>query len=396
MKPVALRLPKGSLKQNIQKIVTNEINKLDISNDFIPIVTIDKSYKDPKKKFGAVYNGNVDNKKTTLSKYLKNNIQLLEDIKITVPTEINLKIVKGNANANDSKGELTIISNGVIFSNKNNVSEEIILASNSIIKDVKYNSNIKIKVNPLLIEKNAYIDFYANDNDWFFYSVSNVHCGRISISNTSKIGRKITENIESLPLANNLQKLTSNDTYYNPEKSFGVANKYQNPGGMCFAITMARIGKAYTDLNIYNAIKLLTSGDDYIFSGTISNNIPEKYFGYGVGGALAKNGYADLVNTSEIWEGKLEEGAMLQFWNDPDKVGWTEIKKAIKDTLNGITNTNFHKGHSIIFKGYIFGENDAIVAVWCYDYSGIQRRFEKDDDEAHKIFLGANLRDKKF
>jgi hypothetical protein len=43
MKPVALRLPKGSLKQNIQKIVTNEINKLDISNDFIPIVTIDKS-----------------------------------------------------------------------------------------------------------------------------------------------------------------------------------------------------------------------------------------------------------------------------------------------------------------------------------------------------------------
>ena len=42
---------------------------------------------------------------------------------------------------------------------------------------------------------------------------------------------------------------------------------------------------------------------------------------YQVGGALAKNGYADLLLHDDVWGGKLEEGAMIQYWNNPIKRG---------------------------------------------------------------------------
>lgn len=406
-----------NLSNNVLRIL-DELERADIKNtnpkeetpeqltedDFIPIITLDKSYKDTSVKYPAVYIGNVENKKTKLSKYLDNNMQPLEEVKITVPTIIRLSMTKGSQKSKDEEGDITIVSDGVnlISDTGKNITSGINQktgkrASSVIYEDMNYANNryFRIKVTPERIQKDAYIDFYANDDDWLNFSVSNTHCGRIAISNTSKIGKQLTKNIESLPKANDSEKLSKDYTYNFPQKSFEVANKYQNPGGMCFAISMTRVAKAFSDIGISNAIKIATSGDDYIYSGTISSNILDKYLGYGVGGALAKNGYAELVTTEEIWSGKLEEGAMLQYWNDPDKKGWTEIKKAIKDTLNGIDNSNFHKGHSVIFKGYIFDDNDDIVALWCYDYSGTQRRFEKDDDEYHRIFLGANLKDKK-
>ena len=211
------------------------------------------------------------------------------------------------------------------------------------------------------------------------------------------ISKKLTKNIEGLPIANNSQKLSNEFTFDHPEKSFEVANKYQNPSGMCYAVTMARVAKAFTDMNFYNVLKVAAYGDDYIYSGTISKNIPDKYFGYGVGGALEKKGYADLITTQEIWDGKLEEGAILQYWNNPNKRDWKSLKEAIKLSIGKKREdwpSDFRGGHSVIFKEYILDDRDNVVALWCYDYSGIQKRFEKDDESAHKIFLGANLRDK--
>lgn len=403
MKPIkALGIPKIKalgLGNAHNSALKGSQDKKEVSdNDFIPIISLDKSFKDPTKKYGAVYKGNVDNKKTTLSEYLSNNIQLLEAVKITVPTEIRLNVRQGNSKANDKEGTVTVISNGVMFNDTNNQYDKGDLNSSSIIEDVKYNNSFKIKVSPLMIQNGAYIDFFANDDDWVFYSVSNVHCGRIAISNTSNVGKRLTENIEKLPTAKSSEKLSDNDTYNHPEKSFAVANKYQDPKGMCFAVSMARVSKAFSDVNINNAIKVATSGDDYIYSGTISSNIPDKYLAYGVGGALAKNGYADLVTTQEIWQGRLEEGAMLQYWNNPNKKDWKNLKEAIKFSI-GKPKQNWHPdfaaGHSVIFKGYIFDEKDNIVALWCYDYSGTQRRFEKDDIDHPKLFVGANLKDKK-
>lgn len=367
-------------------------------NDFIPIISLDKSYNDPKKKYRAVYKGNVGGNTTLLSEHLSSSTQLLEEVKITVPTHIRLNVRQGNPKANDKEGTVTVVSRGVMYNDKDNKYDKGDLRSSSIIKDVKYNSSFTIQVSPQMIQKGAYIDFFANDDDWMFYSVSNVHCGRVAISNTSKIGKQLTENIEKSKVATESQKLSDNYTYNNPEKSFQVANMYQNPKGMCFAISMARVSKAFLNVGISNAIKVATSGDDYIYSGTVTNNIPDKYFGYGVGGALTKNGYADLVTTEEIWQGKLEEGAMLQYWNNPNKKDWKNLKEAIKFSI-GKSKQNWHPdfaaGHSVIFKGYIFDDKDNIVALWCYDYSGTQRRFEKDDIDHPKLFLGANLKDKK-
>lgn len=62
--------------------------------------------------------------------------------------------------------------------------------------------------------------------------------------------------------------------------------------------------------------------------------------------------------------------------------------------MNGINNPNFHAGHSVIFKSYYFDSDDNIIGLWCYDYSGTGRTYAKDA-ECHRIFLGANLKDKK-
>jgi len=384
----------GNADNNILKAGQN---KKEVSgNDFIPIISLDKSYKDPKKKYRAVYKGNVGGKKTVLSEHLSSRTQLLEEVKITVPTEIRLNVRQGNSKANDKKGTITIISKGVIFNDSDNSQyDSSELSKNVMIKEIKYNSSFTIKINPFMIAKGAYIDFFANDDDWLFYSVSNVHCGRIAVTNTSNIGKRLTENIQNSPTATTSQILPSDPYEKNfPKKSFEMANKYKNPGGMCFAITMSRVSKAFKDLKISDAIKVDISVDDYIYSGTISSNIPDKYLGYGVGGAVAKNGYADLISEDEVWSGRLEEGALIQYWNDPDKKGWNEIKKSIKDKLNGINNPNFHAGHSVIFKSYYFDKEDNIIGLWCYDYSGTGRTYAKDA-EYHRIFLGANLKDKK-
>ncbi|MCD9856797.1 hypothetical protein LUD75_18885 [Epilithonimonas sp. JDS] len=117
---------------------------------------------------------------------------------------------------------------------------------------------------------------------------------------------------------------------------------------------MKRVEKAYFDeWNITDAIIVSTKHEDYRFSGTIISTIEDKYFGYGVGGALSKNGYAILVTPNGIWEGKLEEGAMIQYWNDYNEIGWKLLKEEIKNALCGKNAPNFNGGHSVIFKSYI-------------------------------------------
>lgn len=367
-------------------------------NDFIPIVTLDKNYNTK-----AKYLGNADNKKIILSDYLDNRQQLLEVIKITIPSIIRLRMNRGNKKANDNKGNITIISNGVklitdtdkyIHTSIDKKTNRII--SKTIYEDLDYDKNkfFRIKITPEDIQDDAYIDFYANDNDWFFKSVSDVHCGRIAIVNTSKVGRKITKHIENLPKAPSSYKKPP--LWNNPKESFAVANQYQDCGGMCYAVSMARVDKAYKDMGINSAIQVENKGDDYIYSGTISKSIPDQYFGYGVGGALAKNGYSELLSHEDVLAGKLEEGAMLQYWNNNNKIPWTDLKSAIKYSIGksiSQRHPNFEGGHSVVFKSYIFDKNDKIIGIKYYDYNGV-KHFDNDKIQ-RKIFLGANLKDKK-
>lgn len=202
------------------------------------------------------------------------------------------------------------------------------------------------------------------------------------MSNTStKVGLRLTSNIEVLPLAPSTYQAPP--TYYKPKLSFAVANTYQNCGGMCFAVSMARTNKAFVDEFGVHAISLDLRRRDYLYSGTIVNSIPKQYFGYGVGGALALKGYATLVNEEDVWEGKLEEGAMIQYWNGNNL---TEIINRIKRR----NPNNPQMGHSLVFKAYQTDASGNIIGLKLYDYTGVNRTLTKGDG---RLVLGANLLD---
>src|SRR5690606_11173132 len=146
----------------------------------------------------------------------------------------------------------------------------------------------------------------------------------------SKVGLRLTSNIESLPKAPT--GYVDPPTYSDPEASFKVANKYQNCGGMCFAVSMARVKQAYLDEFNVDVIDLNVLGQDYFYSGTVINNIPDNIFGYGVGAALYAKGYAELVDHDGVWNGDLKEGAMIQYWwGDDFSVIKARIIKRLKN-----------------------------------------------------------------
>ncbi|WP_396193366.1 hypothetical protein [Flavobacterium sp.] len=359
-----------------------KINKFE--NDFIPVVNIDFSLIGKKSEYD--YKGFIvidTNEDLQLSNSIETNkrIQKLKIIKLfNENVVIPFKVSKGNKNANDDDGIINIVSEGIEVLTKKSINIEL-------------DETIAIKVSSRNLKQNAKIEFFASDDGGFFDSkgLQNIFCGSFKfIAGSSKVGLKLTQNIEQLPLVNS--DYVSPPTYSEPKKSFEVANKYQDCGGMCFAVSMARVAKAYKDILRVSPIKVETSGQDYLYSGTVVTNIPDKFFGYGVGGALAARGYADLVDHNDIIKGFLNEGAMIQYWGNPNNVTWEKLKMAIKNQINKIEDNNWGGGHSVIFKSYSFDANGSIDGLNCYDYSGINRNFKIYEN---KIFKGANLRDTK-
>jgi hypothetical protein len=198
----------------------------------------------------------------------------------------------------------------------------------------------------------------------------------------SKTGVKLTGHIERLPGVP--AGYVPPPLWTDPKKSFAVANMYKDCGGMCFAVAIARVRHAYLYTSGIIPINLRLTGQDYNISGTGTinrNTIPNAYFGYGVGGALAARGYADLVTNTAVWKGALQEGALVQYWwgNDPA----------------AITKDNYSlAGHSIIFKSYNFDASGNITGFNFHDYRGTNRLIDKAT--SGRVFLGANIRDKKI
>ncbi len=356
-------------------------------NAFIPLITAINDEGDMFNSYEVIVN---DKEEWTFSDLLDAGLQKQKSHEIKFKTDalnvrVKFKAEKGNANANDSDG-----GNITVLFFKEGEKKSIF---STVINDIKYGDTFYIDWNR---SRDVYqVQLYADDNDVFFDGdVSNVNCG-ISKVKGSKVGRRLTQNIEKLPIASASQQLPNTHTFNFPEESFKVANQYQNPHGMCFAITMKRVEKAYSDTwNITDAIMVDIKNEDYRYSGTTTPTIDDKYFGYGVGGALAKNGYADLVTTDEIWDGKLEEGAMIQYWNNRNEISWTSLKEEIRSALKGNSAPNFNGGHSVIFKYYKYDSNGKVIGMKYYDYAGIHREFSITD-KTKKIMLGANLKDNK-
>jgi hypothetical protein len=372
-------------RRNIWQAPTTEVGEyeeieLKIDDSYVPIIYVEETQKSSHKIETDTHN------LVTLSVYVESSLRKNKSKKIKFlsndkKVKVKFNVKKGNPKANDSDG-------GNINAHFFDTDDKLIEIKN--FKDLKYGDSFELEWDK---SKNIVkIDFYASDNDWFFDGgIDKVFCG--AIKHGSKVGRRLTKNIEALPVAP--YDYVNPPTWGSPEASFAVANKYQNSKGMCFAVTMTRVKKAFLDEHSIDLITLDRTHQDYTYSGTTSVNIPDNYFGYGVGGLLASKGYADLLTNEEVWAGKLEEGAMLQFWRNPNNKDWIVLKKVVKEHIGKKReqwNSDFEGGHSVIFKTYIYEKSYKIIALWCYDYSGIEKRFEIDAD---MIFLGANLKDKK-
>lgn len=352
-------------------------------DEFLPIVKFDTDinhYQIDDEKLTLATDKNDKEEEVELSEYLdkKNRspqILLLETVKKKIKIPFTVK--KGSSDSYDDDGllniKLSIEDKGIKLITKKEFKTKY---------DSTFNVEIEFTGNA---KKEFYIDFYARDNEddtWSTGELVNIHCGRFKVNfeYVDKIGLRLTSNIEAL-----IKTPSGYDeppTYSEPLKTFNVANVYQNPYGMCFAVSMARVRKAYLDEFGVEVISLNLSGQDYLYSGTIVNNIPPAYFGYGVGGRLAMKGHAELVSESEIWEGKLEEGAMIQYWNG------TSLSNVFKKIKKRDVNDPQY-GHSVVFKSYIKIGNK-ITGMKIYDYAGIHKKIFKVES---KIVLGANLKD---
>lgn len=156
-------------------------------DDFIPIVSLEPGGKYPQKGYKVIKEKAI----TKLSEYLdvNNQNQYLEKVVISAD-EITLRfdIKQGNSKANDDKGNITAKGVGVN-----------ILSSTKL--TVKYGWKLLLKISSKDIKDGAYIDFYADDNDSYFYNVSNVFCGRVGIDiccEVKKINRLIANGISGL------------------------------------------------------------------------------------------------------------------------------------------------------------------------------------------------------
>lgn len=87
-----------------------------------------------------------------------------------------------------------------------------------------------------------------------------------------------------------------------------------------------------------------------------------------------------LVDSKGVWEGKLQTGALMQYWVYPS------FDEAAKD--------NFAiGGHSIIFDSYIFDEAKNIKGFKYHDYRGLDGEIMKNGNEGKVTFVGANIKD---
>jgi len=225
------------------------------------------------------------------------------------------------------------------------------------------------------INGSSYFDLgqhmYYGDNGW-----SGTGTRAEQMTEETRVGIRLISNIEGLPQAP--AGYNAPPMWTNPGQSWAVANQYQNCLGMCYAVSMARVNQAYADEGANNAIRLNTGTADYRISGTILYNIPNQYRGYGVGGALANNGYGTLVDNTGVWAGQLQKGAALQYWNS-------------YDTYQAANQANFaNGGHSIIFDRYSFDNSGNINGFYYTDYHGTGGFIPSNTS---RLILGANLID---
>ncbi len=165
------------------------------------------------------------------------------------------------------------------------------------------------------------------------------------------------------------------------EPTYNAARLYANPWGNCYSTSASRINKGYEDLYGVTPIDY-TKNKNGTFTSvdykTASTQVGAQNFGYGVGGALANGGEADLITNLEVWEGALHPGAALQVWHTTDQ-----------------QNLTSGGGHSQIFLNYTYDSKGVINGMDVFDNSGVVEHLNREDYEEYEIIRAGNLLDPK-
>ncbi|WP_324027122.1 hypothetical protein QSV08_04970 [Maribacter sp. BPC-D8] len=138
-------------------------------------------------------------------------------------------------------------------------------------------------------------------------------------------------------------------------------SEIKEPGGHCLAVSKGRFEKAYKEVHghlpyedlpdsmatniytpkqVFNLLYVTASKPDESWQ-----SLPERYRGKGNAGAIAYAGMGTLVDSTEIWSGKLKPGALMQVWRY--KEDYNEV------TLGADVKKLDPYGHSFIFISYV-------------------------------------------
>ncbi|WP_367389826.1 hypothetical protein [Lewinella sp. LCG006] len=194
----------------------------------------------------------------------------------------------------------------------------------------------------------------------------------------SRVGIQLISNLDNLP--NAPADYSAPDWYTtNPDDialSQQQANLYDNCEGVCYATSESRAQQAYIDESGSGIVDLTVSGGniDHRIAATVGTNDP--FIGYGAGGPFSRRGYGETVNNTGVWNGNLQQGALLQKWNTTDQ-----------------DNLYARGGHYVIFRRYSFDNDGNINGIYISDYHGSESLWERAAYENRTTILGVNLMD---
>lgn len=235
-------------ENEVVSISLTTLQESSLDNDFIPIVRLDKTYKEDGFKY-------TDNKQTcSLSPYIQDQEYKSEMVMFDNKDEFILRfeIKQGNSVAKDNRGYLNAIGHGVNIISKTEFT-------------IKYDQKILLKISKKDIKSGAYIDFYANDNDWKYYTVSNVHCGRVRIE-TKDGNHNIIFPLKDKPL-NDANSTVYNNHIWNKAAGDNSATYNSNRGNGRKHAGRDLYGNALeTDIVAICDGEVLSNG--YFYSGT--------------------------------------------------------------------------------------------------------------------------------
>ena len=145
----------------------------------------------------------------------------------------------------------------------------------------------------------------------------------------------------------------------------------KEPNGNCLSVSKGRFEHAYKEVHGHSLYKDLPSSMGtktftpkqvfnllYASASDLSDgwrSLPEEYRGRGNAGAIAYAGMGVLVDSTGIWSGKLQPGALMQVWRFRD-----DYEEVVRGTNVEALDPY---GHSFIFISYLRDEKNSIIGL---------------------------------